>query len=264
MNPLRPTLNRLRRDQRGFTLIETLVAMFSAVVVVGALYAILDVSVQQAARVSDVVQATQIGRTTMTKVVGELHSACIASEFEPIQVGSMEATNNSEAKLVFINAYSKEAEITTAFEHEIVWQKSTGLLVDKEYKSSGGTWPKFTFPTTKTETRLGEHISENENTETKKFEPMFQYYKYTKESSKLSSETEGLSTLKLLSLETKGAENVLTAKVAEEAAAVEINFRQAPVDNYTGEHRSTDLKSLVTLSFSVPNAETPIEAKPCE
>ncbi|HXQ00813.1 MAG TPA: prepilin-type N-terminal cleavage/methylation domain-containing protein [Solirubrobacteraceae bacterium] len=265
MRPSRPTLASLRRDQHGFTLIETLVAMFSAVVVVGALYAILDVSVQQAARVTDVVQATQIGRTTMTKVVGELHSACIASEFVPIQVGSMETTSNSEAKLVFINAYSKEAEISTAYKHEIVWQKSTGLLVNRTYQSNGGTWPKFTFPATKTETRLGEHIWENpvKGKETE-IEPMFQYYKYSKEASKLSSETEGLSTLKQIGLETKGAENILTAKGAEEAAAVEINFRQGPVDKNVTEARSTDLKTLVTLSFSVPNAETPIEAKPCE
>jgi hypothetical protein len=199
----------------------------------------------------------------MTKVVGELHSACIASEFTPIQEGTMETTNNEEAKLVFINAYSKEAEIPTAYKHEIVWQKSTGLLVDKTYTSSGGTWPKFTFPTTKTETRLGERISENEP-KPKEYEPMFQYYKYNKESSSISSETEGLNTLKLLGLETKGAEKILTAKGAEEAAAIEVNFRQAPVDKYAAEDRTTDLKNLVTLSFSVPNAETPIEAKPCE
>jgi Tfp pilus assembly protein PilW len=254
-----PTGTYLQNGEQGFTLIETLVAMLSAFVVVGALYAILIVAIDQTAQITDTVQATQTGRTTMTKLVDELHSACISSGFKPIQEG-FEKSSHEESKLVFVNAYSPNAEITTAYKHEIVWQKKTGLLTEKTYTSSGGSWPTFTFPSTNTETRLGEGISESEKEG--KTLPMFQYYKYSKKSTSISSE-ESLNTLTKMGFEETGKE-ALTAAEAGEASAVEITFKQVPVDKRTTENRTVDLNSLVTLSFSVPNAETPIEAKPCE
>ncbi len=257
-----PRTLHFHHDEQGFTLIETLVSIISAVVVVGALYAILVVALDQTTRVTDYVQATQVGRTTMTKLVDELHSACISSGFVPIKEGA-EKTGREEAKLVFVNAYTKEAEIATAYKHEIVWEKNTGKLIDRIYTSSGGSWPNFTFPTTKTEVLIGENISESTNSSTKEAEPVFQYYRYAKKSTGLTSEG-ALSTLELLKMETKGTGKVLSAKEAEEAAAVEINFKQAPASKYSTESPNVDLKNLVTLSFSVPNAETPIEAKPCE
>jgi type II secretory pathway pseudopilin PulG len=266
----RPTNTRLRHDQRGYTLIETLVAMFSAVVVVGALYTILDMSVSQTARVTDIVQASQTGRVTMAKIDEELGSACIASKFSPVKEGMEKA--GEESKLVFVNAYvpSKNAEVTSAVKREIIWKKSTGLLIEKQYESDGGSWPEFVYPTTKTgEKRLGENITETKVKEevsgksVEKEVPIFQYYKYAKQSTSVK-ETGVLSTLKLIELETKGAEKVLSSTAAKETSAVEISFNQSPLDKYTGEDRAVDFKNQVTLSLSVPNAETPIEEMPCE
>jgi type II secretory pathway pseudopilin PulG len=250
-------------DTRGFTLIETLVAMLSAVVVVGALYSILDISVSQTAQITDQSQATQNGRTTINKLNEDLKSACISSGFTPVKEAKEKTTGEKEeeSRLVFVNAYTSNAEITEALKHEIVWEKSSGLIVDKTYKSSGGSWPEFTFSSTYTKTRLGENISQAEVG--KKFVPIFQYYEYTKESTGLAS-NEALSTLKLIELETKGSEKELSSKNLKEAAAVEISFNQSPVNKYTAESRAVDFKNQVTLSFSVPNAETPIEDKPCE
>jgi Tfp pilus assembly protein PilW len=264
MNRLSTTL-RHHRDERGFTLIETLVAMISAVVVVGALYAILDISVQQTAKVADSVQATQIGRTTMTKLADDLHSACISSGFAPIKEAEENETTK-ENKLVFVNAYGGTAEITGANKHEIIWNPTTKVLTDYVYKSESGTWPNFTYSSTKTTTRLGEDISETSIVNTKGETiptPIFQYYTYNKTSPSVNSEG-ALSTLALLTGEKSSGKIVFSTKKLETAAAVEISYKQAPVDKYAGEDRAVDLKSLVTLAFSVPNAETPIEAKPCE
>ena len=63
-------------------------AMVVGIVVTGALFAILEVSLHQTSRITDRVQATQLGRTAMTKMVDELHSGCLAREFAPVQAGS--------------------------------------------------------------------------------------------------------------------------------------------------------------------------------
>ncbi len=57
--------------------------MVTGIIVTGALFAVLEVSMRQTARITDIAQANQLGRTTMTHMVDELHSACIAAEQEP-------------------------------------------------------------------------------------------------------------------------------------------------------------------------------------
>src|SRR5271168_4597836 len=116
------------RDDRGFTLIELLVSMLTATIVVGALFSILTISTGQTALIADRVQANQLGRTAMTRIVDELHSSCLAAGFAPIQEKS------NETELIFKNAYSEEAVLpntkaaeeqlksgTGVFEHQIVW-----------------------------------------------------------------------------------------------------------------------------------------------
>jgi type II secretory pathway pseudopilin PulG len=267
-------IRRIRDDQRGYTLIETLVAMFSAVVVVGALYAILDMSVSQTARVTNMVQASQAGRVTMAKIDEELNSACIASKFSPVKEGMEKPFEKpaEESKLVFVNAYvpNSKAEVTSAVRREIIWKKSTGLLVEKQYESNGGSWPEFAYPTATTgEKRLGEDISEVKTKEevagktVEKEVPIFQYYKY-RTASTTTKEEGVLTTLEKIKLTTKGTEGYLTEAQTKEASAVEINFNQSPNNKYTAEDRAVDFKTQVTLSLSVPDAETPIEEKPCE
>lgn len=256
-----PIARHFRSDQRGFTLIETLVAMLSAVVVVGALYAILDISVAQTAKITDSVQATQIGRVTLYKISEELESACISPSFKPIQVKS------TENKLIFVNAYGSKPTIglAEAFKHEIAWEEITHRLVEKTYPSSSGSWPNFNFSSEYKTHILGEHIykTEVEEKTEKKIIPIFQYYEYVEKSNSVTSEG-ALSTLGPNPLKGGKEANGLSSSEAAGAAAVEINFEQAPADNYAKGTRTVDLKNQVTLSFSVPNAESPIPAKPCE
>ncbi len=239
-------------DESGFTLIELLVAMVTGIIVTGALFAILEVSMHQTARVTDVTQANQLGRSTMTHIVDELHSACIAAEHPPI----MEKSEGS--KLIFQDAYSEKAEIPSAHKDEITWTPGTGTMVDKTYLSTGGSWPNFTFPATATPSAgviIGEHISQTENAK-KEPVPIFQYFAYTTKSS--TSPTAPSTTLS----ETPLTVPFTNEEAAHKAASVLISFKAAPTSNVTS--RAIELSNQVTFAFSAPAAESPVEGAPCE
>lgn len=257
-----PALPRRARDDHGFTLIETLVAMVTGVIVTGALFAILEVSMHQSSRLSDVAQATQLGRTTMNHIVDEMHSACLAAGFTPVVEGS----NKNE--VIFENAYSEKAEIPSAAtmtsgarKDKIVWSEASQTLTDNVYLSTGGAWPQFTYSGTATPIRIGEKITqaEGENSKKAKEKYIFKYYEYATASS--TTPTAPSSTLTEMTVEPGKS---LSAKEAEKVAAVMVGFKTAPNNGKTELGRGVELSSLVTFGLSAPSSETPVAAAPCE
>jgi type II secretory pathway pseudopilin PulG len=278
------------RDEQGFTLIELLVSMLMAVVVTGALFAILEVSVHQTTLVTDKVQANQLGRIAMTRIVDELHSSCLASNFAPIQ------ENSSETELIFKNAYSSEAVIpntkeaktagTGVYEHQIVWNKTAGTLTDFTYKSTSGEGTEAVFPSLdyslvtheakNAEPAKGTLLASNvTQTEVKNSKgeivklPIFEYYKYNNESISSSSTPLG----SLVAIESKylplKAETEIGSKLEKENSAgavssVLISFRQMPSDKKVEHDQFADFSNQATLALSAPNSETPIQDSPCE
>jgi Tfp pilus assembly protein PilW len=259
------TIPHRARDAHGFTLVELLVAMSTGTVVMLALVAILEFSGRQAARINDVAQANQLGRTAMAKIVSELDSACIAPSFEPIQKES------SETELRFVNAYSEEAVIAESeadvYEHHIVWNKATGKLIDYTYPKASGTWPTFTFSSK--ESPKGGVLLASGVEQTKsggKALPIFQYYSYANKAS--SSNETGLSTLNTEPLIT-GSETKLNTTTAAEAASVLISFTTAPPESTTilgstGGDTHIPLSDQVTLAFRAPKSETTTADAPCQ
>jgi prepilin-type N-terminal cleavage/methylation domain-containing protein len=238
-------------DERGFTLIELVVALAAGLIVLLALFSILDVSLRHTTAVQDRVQANQIGRIAMTKVVDELHSACISPSFTPVQQGS------TETELIFVNGTGGEAVLEKATEHKIVFTENgkNGKLTDKIYPSNGGSWPKFLFPTTPTsEVLLASNISKTTGV------PVFSYYKYASASE--STEALPLNTIDESS-SLAGIKEKLSEKGASEAAAVKVAFHSETNDRNTL-NSGVDLSAQVTFSFSVPNSETPIHDAPCQ
>jgi type II secretory pathway pseudopilin PulG len=248
--------------EHGFTLIETLVAIVTGLVVIGALFMILEVALHQSSRLADYAQASQLGRTAMTRVVDELHSACISSAFKPVQEGS------TGSKLIFINAYSEKAEITSGEKtrkDEIVWNEKEQWLTDYVFQSNGGSWPEFKFAseaTPKSGKRIGETISraELENNESKVVEkpPLFRYYDYATKPSAGASEP--LSTL----TEAKPPEKGFTAAEAEKVASVQVSFRTGPPSGSKVSDRSVDLTGQVTFAFTAARSEATIQDAPCQ
>jgi Tfp pilus assembly protein PilW len=240
------------REIAGFTLIETLVAMLCGIVVTGALFAILEVSLRQTSRITGRVQASQLGRTTMTRAVDELRSGCIAKEFTPVQEKS------TENELIFISSAGPEAVLKKAYLHKISYSSAESRLIDKAWANSGGEWPNFKFNTAGNPTSttvIGEYVS---NELGGKKTPVFQYFSYATSSTSASAVT----TLNTTPLEDVSP-NGLSKANAEKTAGVLISFTAGSPEGK--QYKPTiEMTSQVTLAFSAPSAETPIVAKPCE
>ncbi len=252
--------SNIARDQRGFTLIEALVAIAAGSIVTVALVTMLLFVTNQQARLSSAVQANQLSRTAMTKIIDELHSACLGPSFTPI------LEKSGEKELRFVNAYSEAPVISEskseAYEHRIKWEEATGKLVDYTYSSNGGSWPEFKF--SETASPSGGTILANNVTLNKsggKSVPMFQYYAYTTTSSSSSESA-------LNMLQTKVLTVPLSKTAAGEAAAVLINFKTAVGLKGKEEERpggrAIELSDLVTLAFSAPKSASSTVDGPCQ
>ena len=265
LGPVTPAASA--RGEDGFTLIEALVATVTGMVVVLALFAILEVSVTQSTKLADRSQATQAARTTMNHIVDELHSACISQGFAPVLEESTENT------LDVVSGYSSNAEISSTGtasagvrKDEILYNSSAQTLTDKTYYATGVTnGDEYTWgaasPTSGV--RIGEHVSQI------KKEPVFKYYAYAASPSKLGS---GASSD--LSETSLAAENkALGSAAAATVGAVAVNFEEGPGDAETGPYDKKESEiigvrapesSLVTLNFEVPGDETATKDGPCE
>lgn len=166
-------LNLLRRDQRralqserGFTLVEILVAMALGIVVVSAVITTLDATMAQATRTFTMIDATQRTRPALARIENELVSACLTSGVTPIQAGS---TANS---VIFMSAYGNAAQ-PTPIEHVITFSATSGTLTDSLYAVSGGSAPNWTFASSPyTTTRLLAGVAQSGTS------PVFQYFAY--------------------------------------------------------------------------------------
>lgn len=267
------------RGELGFTLIETLVAMVAGLIVMGALYAILEVSLHQSTRLTDVASATQSGRITLTHMVDQLHSACVSAKFSPVKEGS------SETKLILVDGYSEKSSLpptsltpSTGKEgvrkDTLEWTETPlanankeGTLRDKTRlgtsEPNGEGEYGYAEESPKGGTVIGERISASETKNAKgETPPMFTYWAYA---TKAAASTEAASS----TLTEIKPSPTLTGAQAKTVAAVGLNFHALPPDkastiNHTIKETGVDLNSLVTLAFSAPSSEATIKAGPCE
>jgi type II secretory pathway pseudopilin PulG len=212
---------RIARDRRGFTLIETLVAILTGVIVTGATFSILDISLRQSSRIADRVSANQRGRIAMEKVQLELHSSCVSVSVNPIQTGS------TGANIKFLSQRGSEPYFTSMTKHEIFL--SGGTLKDASYQSNGGTEGKWKFPEapTITTTLLTGVTAPSKGT-------MFEYFKY-----------------KGASLATQlPASPSLTEAEAKSATKINVNFTVAPETGNVKDDRQIELSDSAVLRLT--------------
>jgi Tfp pilus assembly protein PilV len=229
------------RDERGVTLIELLVAMVTGLIVSGAAFSILNISLAQTSRIADRVSADQRGRVALENIMLELHSSCVAPKTTPVEPGS------KGTELRIVSNTGAQASFSAVTEHRLeLKEEEKGIykLVDASYLNTGAKpapeW-EFAAKPTKTVTLLtgvSESTQENEKKEKVKI-PVFQYYKY--EGGELSKTP--------LAVPLKGLEE----KEAEETAAITVTLTVAPAsktkDKREGE-RSVNLSDTAVLRFS--------------
>lgn len=131
---------RLIEDQRGTTLVEMLVAISISAVLLIALTTLIITTMHASARDSEDVNATQVSRVGLSRIVQELQSSCIFPRVAPLQAES------SGTKLVFTHARGSEVN-SKPVKSEILFEK--GKVLQYDYPWVSGLTPPWTFSKTK-------------------------------------------------------------------------------------------------------------------
>ncbi|HUO74461.1 MAG TPA: type II secretion system protein [Solirubrobacteraceae bacterium] len=139
----------LAHDEQGFSLVELMVAVAAGIVVMAALFTILQVTLLQTSRTMTKVSATQRARTALETIENELHSACIASQETPIQGGASGSQQSDDNNLVFVSQYGA-ALTPVPIEHKITFDSTSGTLKEYTYSVSGTNPSNWVFSSTPT------------------------------------------------------------------------------------------------------------------
>ena len=157
------------RDESGFTIVELLMTMLTSLVVMSAIVMMLTTSLRNQDRINRRVDANQRVRPVMTRIVQELHSACVAPRMTPI-IGDGTTSGSTGTRISFL---SKSGATVAPTPDLHVISLSGGTLSEAVFPATGGTQPgPWTFSGT---------ASSNQQLLTNVSAPasgMFQYYDF--------------------------------------------------------------------------------------
>jgi Tfp pilus assembly protein PilW len=156
-------VRNLVRDERGTTLAELVVGMAMGSVVMFGLTTLIVVTMHTTTRVSARVDATQRARLVLTRVIDQLHSACIAPKVPPVQKES------TSTVLRFVHAAGAEVSPTPTLS---VISLNGETLTQSDYALKEGAPPSWVFESTPSRTtQLMTNVSPIAATR-----PVFSYY----------------------------------------------------------------------------------------
>jgi prepilin-type N-terminal cleavage/methylation domain-containing protein len=239
-------------DERGFTLIEMLVALSIGTIVLTAMLAILISSVDLSSANNDSIEANQQGRLAMTKLVQALDSSCVAATTPPVLAGS-DANHVVFYSLLGDAPSINPSEITVTYGASTTDPLATAnsLTMYTQPWVSGTSSSSWTFGTGTNFTLL-DHMSPATVNGTGN-QPVFQYYGYNSGTGTMSTTpyTTPLS-----------AANALTT------TEIAINFEALPSDNWnaaTGDHQDTGsvFSDSIVLRLTPASANASSSNTPC-
>ncbi len=217
------------RDERGFTLIELILASAAGLLVSGAALAIIAVSYELLRNNADRVDANQQGRTAMLEIEQLLNSSCVGGlvGFAPVQAGS------SANSITFI-ASRADNPVTPPSEYQISLSGSNQLNLTT-YPYAAGSAPNWTFSSSGQTQTLITHAALVPGTSA-----IFSYYPYT------ASGT----------LATSSPSLPLSATDADNVAEIGIQFEAQPSDGVTVRGSNADFSSEVVLRLTPVSTST--------
>jgi type II secretory pathway pseudopilin PulG len=138
-------------DERGFSLIELLVSIASFIIVLSAVLMITQVATSNQSRIAKRVAVNQRARPVMTRLIDELHSACVAPRITPVLTGST-GTSISFLSSYDLTGESAAQKVSPTPDLHVV-SLSGGILSENVYPSNGGAAPVWTFSSTASDSR---------------------------------------------------------------------------------------------------------------
>jgi Tfp pilus assembly protein PilW len=140
---MRRRLIHALRDERGLTIVELLASIPAALAVLVATGMMTTTSVHNQDRINKRVDANQRARPVMTRIVQELHSACVAPRIVPVLAGST-ATS--------ISFLSQSGSAVSPTPDLRVLSLSGTTLNESIYPATSGAAPSWTFSGTPSST----------------------------------------------------------------------------------------------------------------
>ena len=126
---MRRLLTRLRRDERGFTLPELLIAMPIGIIVLLAAFFTLDSSVVLTGKVTDRVDRTQRARVAMEGITRRLRSQVCPTVGQPALIS---ADDYSVKFYSFLGTRPFVPDI-----REIAWDTNTNSIIERKWAGTG-------------------------------------------------------------------------------------------------------------------------------
>jgi type II secretory pathway pseudopilin PulG len=132
------------RDESGFTLVEMLAGIVISLLTMSMVATMVIAATHNQARIAKRVEANQRIRPVVTRMVDELHSACVASRIAPV-IGDGTVNGSTATRITFL---SQAGDAVSPLPDKHVITLSGNTLNEAVYHAIGGASPTWTFSAT--------------------------------------------------------------------------------------------------------------------
>lgn len=160
------------RDQRGFTVVELLVAISAGIIVLFGIMTVVNASIKNSALITQRVEANQRARPVLQRIMDQLHSSCMAPGIAPVRSGS------TESSIDFVHATGSSVSPNPE-RRVITYNPATLTLSESVYPYASGSAPSWLFGATPTNRQLLTDVGYADLGSPPVATPVFQYYGYT-------------------------------------------------------------------------------------
>jgi len=230
-------LHRRAARERGFTMIELLVALVAGGIIAAASLQTVVMSVHFSSNYQDRIDSNQQGRLAMARVIQTLDSACVAPQVPPVVAGS------TATKLI---VYSNQSDAATTEPNLVTIQLTGGALKMSTQAWSSGNYPSYVFSASSTNFTLLPYAAQATLNGTGS-QPVFQYYGY------------GAGGV----LSTTPYAVPLSAANAATTAEVAVAFEALPSDNWSALGRGANFNDSIVLRLTPASNDATASNAPC-